>query len=132
MLEKISGEGADGYKRALDILPSGAERVIERIERLAAIAREEDLDMIVVADLVRPGDSENPDPNVRWLSGFSGTSGAALVGPDSATFVTDFRYIERVRDELVGFEISQAERQLMPAVAELLEAASASTTRTRA
>ena len=94
--------------------------MIERIEKLAAIAREEELDMIVVADLVRPGDSEIPDPNVRWLSGFTGTSGAALVGPDSATFVTDFRYIERVREELDGFEISQAERQLMPAVAKLL------------
>ncbi|HEX6115630.1 MAG TPA: aminopeptidase P family protein, partial [Solirubrobacterales bacterium] len=78
------------------------------------------LDMLLVADLVHPGDSVLPDPNLRWLTGFSGSSGAAIVGPGVATFVTDFRYIERVREELGGFEISQAERQLVPAVAKLL------------
>jgi Xaa-Pro aminopeptidase len=94
--------------------------VSARLERLAALAGEEGLDMLVVADLVRPGDSELPDPNLRWLTGFSGTSGAAIVGPEAAIFVTDFRYLDRVRDELDGFELERAERQLVPAVARLL------------
>ena len=76
--------------------------------------------MVLVADLVRPGDSEIPDPNLRWLTGFSGTSGAALVGPETATFITDFRYADRAREELDGLELSQAERQLVPAVVKLL------------
>ncbi len=76
--------------------------------------------MVLVADLVRPGDSEIPDPNLRWLTGFSGTSGAALVGPETAIFITDFRYADRAREELDGLELSQAERQLVPAVAKLL------------
>ena len=91
-----------------------------RVEKLAALAAEEGLDMLIVADLVRPGDSELPSANLRWLTGFAGTSGAALVGPDTATFVTDFRYFDRAREELEGFEFSRAERQLVPAVAKLL------------
>jgi Xaa-Pro aminopeptidase len=92
----------------------------ERIERLGALAGEEGLDMVIVADLVRPGDSELPSPNLRWLTGFSGTSGAALVGPDTATFITDFRYLDRAREELGGLDFSKAERQLVPAIAKLL------------
>jgi Xaa-Pro aminopeptidase len=91
-----------------------------RLERLAAAAGEAGLDMLLVADLVHPGDSVLPDPNLRWLTGFSGSSGAAVVGPDVATFVTDFRYLDRVRDELEGFTLERAERQLVPAVAKLL------------
>ena len=47
----------------------------ERAERLAALVAERELDQLIVGDLVRPGDS-GPDAiaNVRWLTGFTGTS----------------------------------------------------------
>ena len=68
----------------------------ERADRLAALVAERELDALLVGDLVRPGDS-GPDAiaNVRWLTGFSGTSGLAVVGADERTFLTDFRYAER-------------------------------------
>jgi Xaa-Pro aminopeptidase len=92
--------------------------VRERIERLAGLAGEKKLDSLIVGDLVRPGDSGRADMvNLRWLTGFTGTSGLALVGPDQALFVTDFRYAERVRDEIDGVELVIAERQLVPAAA---------------
>jgi Xaa-Pro aminopeptidase len=92
--------------------------VRERIERLAGLAGEKGLDALIVGDLVRPGDSGRADMvNLRWLTGFTGTSGLALVGPDQALFVTDFRYAERVRDEIDGVELVIAERQLVPAAA---------------
>lgn len=39
--------------------------------------------------------------NVQYLSGFAGSSGLCLVGPDHRSFLTDFRYVERA-DEEVG------------------------------
>lgn len=39
--------------------------------------------------------------NVQYLSGFAGSSGVCLVGPDHRSFLTDFRYVERA-DEEVG------------------------------
>ncbi|HEY8467647.1 MAG TPA: aminopeptidase P family protein [Solirubrobacterales bacterium] len=73
----------------------------ERAERLAALAAEEGLDALIVGDLVTPGDS-GPDAiaNVRWLTGFSGTSGLAIVGPGRREFLTDFRYAERAERQV--------------------------------
>jgi Xaa-Pro aminopeptidase len=87
-----------------------------RADRLAALVAEEGLDQLIVGDLVRPGDS-GPDAiaNVRWLTGFSGTSGLAVVGPQTRAFVTDFRYVERAEREVGdGFERAIAVQRLIP------------------
>lgn len=42
--------------------------------------------------------------NVRWLTGFSGSSGIALVTPDDAVFVTDSRYTIQAQQEVTGME----------------------------
>jgi Xaa-Pro aminopeptidase len=39
-------------------------------------------------------------PNVRYLTGFTGSNGAVLVARDGAAFFTDGRYIERSRHEV--------------------------------
>jgi Xaa-Pro aminopeptidase len=91
----------------------------ERADRLAALVAEEGLDQLIVGDLVRPGDS-GPDAiaNVRWLTGFTGTSGLAVVGAagsDIRTFFTDFRYVERADHEVGGaFEHAIAAQRLLP------------------
>ena len=74
-----------------------------RGERLAAAVAEEGLDGLIVGDLVRPGDSgADAIANVRWLTGFSGTSGLALVGAEQRLFLTDFRYGDRAQAEVDG------------------------------
>jgi Xaa-Pro aminopeptidase len=95
----------------------------ERAERLAAAVRDEGLDQLLVGDLVRPGDSERSGTaNLRYLTGFTGTSGLCVIGPETRVFVTDFRYLERAEREVPpDFERVRAERQLLPAIAELLE-----------
>jgi Xaa-Pro aminopeptidase len=88
----------------------------ERAERLAALAAERELDSVIVGDLVRPGDS-GPDAtaNLRWLTGFGGTSGVAVVGPKERLFLADFRYVERAEREVAsGFERRTVERRLLP------------------
>lgn len=76
---------------------------LARADRLAALVAEAELDALIVGDLVRPGDS-GPDAiaNIRWLTGFAGTSGLAIVGPDRREFLTDFRYVERAREEVAA------------------------------
>jgi Xaa-Pro aminopeptidase len=62
-----------------------------RVERLAELLGERQLDALLVSDLV----------NVRWLTGFSGSNAAALVGASGARrFVTDFRYLTQAADQL--------------------------------
>jgi Xaa-Pro aminopeptidase len=91
----------------------------ERAERLAALAGDEGLDQLLVGDLVRPGDSgRDAIANLRWLTGFSGTSGVAIVGAKEHVFVTDFRYGERAGREVSSdFERVTAERELLGGLA---------------
>jgi Xaa-Pro aminopeptidase len=95
----------------------------DRATRLADAVAEAELDSLVVGDLVRPGDS-GPDAiaNVRWLTGFTGTSALAVVGPEARIFVTDFRYVERAEGEVGdGFDRRIAVERLIPELASHLE-----------
>lgn len=87
----------------------------ERADRLAELVAEHGLDALVVGDLVRPGDSgRDATANLRWLTGFTGTSGLALVGPEIRLFLTDFRYVERAEREVGGgFERHTIEQRLV-------------------
>jgi Xaa-Pro aminopeptidase len=80
---------------------------MSRAERLVSLIAERELDQLFVSDLV----------NVRYLTGFTGTNGACLVGRDERIFFTDFRYSERAERE-VGEEWDrpEAERELLPQI----------------
>jgi Xaa-Pro aminopeptidase len=86
---------------------SGArgDRVVERL-------REHELSALLVTDLV----------DVRWLTGFSGTSGAALVSAEERLFLTDFRYTEQAAVQVApqGFEVVRAGRDLLGELARRL------------
>jgi Xaa-Pro aminopeptidase len=51
---------------------------------------EQEVDLMLVTSLV----------NVRYLTGFTGSNGAALIGPDRRLFLTDFRYAEQAAAEV--------------------------------
>jgi Xaa-Pro aminopeptidase len=80
---------------------------LTRGERLAKQIAGRELDQLLVSDLT----------NVRYLTGFTGTNGACLVGRDELIFFTDFRYTERAERE-VGpeWERPEAERELIPQI----------------
>jgi len=95
----------------------------ERADKLTELVASEGLDQLIVADLVRPGDS-GPDAaaNVRWLTGFTGTSAIVVIGPDIRTFITDFRYTERAEAEVGdAFERVTAAGRLFPELATRLK-----------
>jgi Xaa-Pro aminopeptidase len=66
-----------------------------RGDRLAALLAERELEMTLVTELI----------NVTYLTGFGGTNGACLCGPDTRLFFTDFRYTERAEAEVEGWEV---------------------------
>ena len=65
-----------------------------RGDRLEAALEERGLDRMLVTDLT----------NVRYLTGFTGTNGAAICGPGIRLFLTDFRYTERAAAEVPEWE----------------------------
>ena len=88
----------------------------ERADRLAGLVAEEGLDQLIVGDLVRPGDSAGDAiANIRWLTGFTGTSALVVIGPETRVFITDFRYTERAGAE-VGRRVRDRDRR-QPAAA---------------
>lgn len=93
-----------------------------RVARLAALVGEESLDQLLIGDLVSPGDSgRDAMANLRWLTGFTGSSGLAVVGGGEALFFTDFRYVERVQRELAPeLDRVPAERELLASAADRL------------
>jgi Xaa-Pro aminopeptidase len=65
-----------------------------RTDRLAGCLGPLDVDAVVVTRL----------PNVRYLTGFTGSNGQALVGTDGGVFFTDGRYTEQSRREVADLE----------------------------
>lgn len=82
----------------------------ERGERLATLVVERELDCMLVTDLV----------NVGYLTGFGGTNGACLCGPDTRVFLTDFRYTERAEAEVEGWEVVTAKDDWLGEIASRL------------
>jgi Xaa-Pro aminopeptidase len=83
-----------------------------RGERLEAVLSERELDRMLVTDLT----------NVRYLTGFTGTNGACVCGPDGLrVFFTDFRYTERAAAEVEGWEPVTVSGDWLGAIAERLQ-----------
>lgn len=55
--------------------------------------------------------------NLRYITGFTGSSGMAFVTKDYALFITDFRYTEQAGKQAVGFDVIQADKGLPQEVA---------------
>jgi Xaa-Pro aminopeptidase len=73
-------------------MPDGTATVsTERADRAAEALAEHEADLLLVTDLV----------NLRWLTGFTGSSAAAVIGREGERrFVTDFRYLTQSAEQL--------------------------------
>jgi Xaa-Pro aminopeptidase len=87
--------------------------VSSRADRLVELLPEAEIDLLLVTDLV----------NLRYLTGYTGTNGLALIGPRTRTFVTDFRYVEQAAEEVdPAFERVRAPQDLLEPLGDLLPA----------
>ena len=78
-----------------------------RAERLAHAVGERELDALLITNLA----------NLRWATGFTGSNGAALIGPDVRLFFTDFRYTEQAAAQVPDYERLRATQNLLADVA---------------
>lgn len=59
--------------------------------------------------------------NLRYLTGFTGTTGVALITLEEAFFITDFRYTEQAETQCEGYKIVQNHGPIFDVVADLVE-----------
>jgi Xaa-Pro aminopeptidase len=76
--------------------------IIKRLHRLRVSIDEKGLDGLLISQ---------PE-NVRYLSGFTGSSGCLLISEQNAVLATDFRYTEQAKRESPDFEIIEIKQQL--------------------
>jgi Xaa-Pro aminopeptidase len=62
----------------------------DRAGRLLELLPAAQVDLLLITALV----------NVRYMTGYTGSNGLAVVGPDTRAFVTDFRYLEQAAAEV--------------------------------
>jgi Xaa-Pro aminopeptidase len=74
-----------------------------RIKRLQNSLENENIDVLLVSHL----------PNVRYLSGYSGTNGLVLISASGSVFLTDFRYKDQARQQVKHLRVVIAERELV-------------------
>jgi Xaa-Pro aminopeptidase len=83
----------------------------DRAVRLGDLLAERDLHALLVTNLV----------NVRWLTGFTGSNGLALVYADRVhpqrLFLTDFRYLTQAAEQLDGGWRREIAVEILPAAA---------------
>ena len=78
---------------------SRADRVSDRLAERGA-------DLLLVTDLV----------NIRYLTGFTGSSAMVVLGPETRRFITDFRYVERAKAEVSDFDRERAPQEFAEAL----------------
>ena len=85
---------------------------MSRADRVAARLAERELDLLLVTDAV----------NIRYLTGFTGSNAMLIVRAKDAVFLTDFRYLERVRPLREFLEVRQVNQEIMRPAADHLAA----------
>jgi Xaa-Pro aminopeptidase len=96
----------DGWGRAISVRSDRAARLVERLPAIEA-------DAILVTNLV----------NLRYLTGYTGSNGVAVIGPRTRAFLTDFRYQEQSAAEVdPSFDRRILTLDLLAGVSELLPA----------
>jgi len=82
-----------------------------RLGQLQALLAELELEVLVVFGAA----------DLRWLTGFTGSSGAAVVARSGSEFITDFRYAEQAPAQVgEGFVVQIADGPVIKAVAATL------------
>ena len=86
--------------------PQGGLRRMSRADRVADRLAEKGVDLLLVTH----------GPNLRYLTGFTGSNGMAVVGRDVRRFVTDFRYVEQAALEVLDFDREQGPQDFVTAL----------------
>ncbi|WP_117149450.1 M24 family metallopeptidase [Paraliobacillus zengyii] len=78
-----------------------------KIEKLRIVMKKDNLGALVITNSF----------NIRYMTGFTGTSGIALITESKALFITDFRYTQQAADEVPSFEIIEHKQGVIKEIA---------------
>lgn len=84
-----------------------------KLMKLREQMQKRELDSLLVTNLY----------NLRFITGFTGTAGLALITPNDAWFITDFRYTEQAGEQVKEFKVVQAQKGLIDEVARIAKEA---------
>jgi Xaa-Pro aminopeptidase len=88
-----------------------ALQTTDRAQRLVDLLPGAGVDALLVSALV----------NVRYMTGYTGSNGLAVVGPQTRVFVTDFRYVEQAEEEVDStYDRRQGQQELLEAIPEAI------------
>jgi Xaa-Pro aminopeptidase len=79
---------------------------MSRADRVAGRLPDKEVDLLLVAH----------GPNLRYLTGFTGSNGMAVVGEGLRRFVTDFRYVEQAAQQVPDFDREQGPQDFIAAL----------------
>ncbi|MFJ7666099.1 M24 family metallopeptidase [Lysinibacillus sp. NPDC097195] len=83
-----------------------------KLQKLRQTLQEQNIDGILITN----------DYNRRYMTGFTGTAGVAIVSQNDAVFITDFRYTEQAAAQITDFTIVQHEATLLEEIATQVQA----------
>ncbi|HEY4602613.1 MAG TPA: Xaa-Pro peptidase family protein [Cerasibacillus sp.] len=84
---------------------------MDRINKIRQVLEQENLDAILIT---------KPE-NRRYMTGFTGTAGVAIVGLEEAVFITDFRYTEQAGEQVKHFKIVEHKQGIHKEISSQLE-----------
>ncbi|MET0786417.1 MAG: Xaa-Pro peptidase family protein [Paenisporosarcina sp.] len=84
---------------------------MEKLRKLRQSFADHNIDAIIITS----------EHNRRYMTGFTGTAGVAIITQEQAIFITDFRYTQQAQKEIHGFEIVQHTKPIMEEVGAQLE-----------
>ncbi|MGA8941727.1 MAG: Xaa-Pro peptidase family protein [Thermoactinomyces sp.] len=82
---------------------------MQRVERLRKKMAEKNLEAFLITHPV----------NRRYMTGFTGTSGVALLTKNDAIFITDFRYVTQAREQCPDWSLVKHEGSIFSEVAKV-------------
>ncbi|MFJ7405432.1 MULTISPECIES: M24 family metallopeptidase [unclassified Lysinibacillus] len=83
-----------------------------KLQKLRKTFQEQNIDGILITN----------GYNRRYMTGFTGTAGVAIVSQNDAVFITDFRYTEQAAAQIKDFRIVQHEVTLLEEIATQVKA----------
>jgi Xaa-Pro aminopeptidase len=82
-----------------------------KLENLRNRFQENDIDGVLITS----------DYNRRYMTGFTGTAGVAIISGDQAVFITDFRYVEQATNQVQGFKVIQHKAAMLDEIVNQVE-----------
>lgn len=84
---------------------------MDRLKKLRETFKEKQIDGLLVTSQY----------NRRYITGFTGTAGVALITENEAKFITDFRYVDQASEQAVHFDIVLHKTSLVEEIANQLK-----------